>query len=213
MQRKIVVLAMICWSGGQTVAWAQSASVQLDSLSNSIGQLDAQARSEKALPSAKIATLRAQIDDLNSLYKGSGNLPIAYTKSLQRDAELLSQTPTMAPDDATRIIDGVASDIALKHQYALSVNAFGGNQAPTLVSVTVEIKRNGQQLKGYVVRWSPELWRDTIVDEFNGDPLKGDLAPGRYIVTALTNGNVATQQPKGVGLSHHSSETIEIILP
>jgi hypothetical protein len=213
MPRRLIAVATICWLGSLPAAWAQSAAVQFDSMSDSIRRLGDRGRVETILPSAKITALGAQVGELNSLYRGREDVPVAYTQSLQRDADLLRQAQTMASGDAGRLIDGVASDIALKHQYALSFNAFGGNQAPTLVSVIVEVKRNGQTLTGYIVRWSPELWPDTVVKEFNGNPLKGDLAPGRYILTALTNGNVATQQPKGVGLTQHSSETIDVIVP
>lgn len=210
--RHLLVFALI-GSAASNGAWAQNAGAPLSSLAASIVQLNDRARSDSALPAAKLTKLHSQVGDLTSLYGQSYSVvPTVYAQSLQFDADRLQQARTMSPDDAAWIISGVASDIDAKHKFALSANLLGG-QPPAAVSVTVEIKRNGQTLSGYIVRWAPQLWPDTIVSEFNGDPLHGDLSPGLYIATALLNGTVAISQPKPVGLGGHSNETIDILLP
>ncbi len=213
VRHSISLTALIGLILSGTVAWAENASVPLNALSASASYFEAKARGGAVLPAAEIAKLRSQLADLTALYgTPDASVPPAYTRALEGDARLLRQAQTMDDAAAGRIIKGVASDIEIKRNFALSANALGG-APPTTVSVTVQIKQFGQPVSGYIVRWAPELWSDDVVYEFNGDPLKGDITPGRYIVTALRNATVATRQPKPVGLSGHSTETIDIVVP
>ena len=208
--------ALVAWLGGSSAAQEPANAMLFDYPEAAISRLE-RANTPAVVKSAQ--AISAQWNFIADSFSDVGPPPTTFLLAMEHNKKLL-QRASEQPGDvrSLEIVQYVAADLAIKSDYIKdkSLNAI---VSPTIygeVAVDVRTVRNGGEVDGYFIGFSPRYLAggDPLI-KFNNptNPSEGSLPPGRYEMIAILNNEVVQRQEVSIGVLGQTDKPIICLVP
>jgi len=198
-----------------SIVWLAPVSVDAQTLAASFTRIQQGLDQAAVAKPAQEPVLTKIAQDAFALQVASARISPAdapeYARSLLFNAYLIEVAKNSTDEQAAPILADVSEDLHTKRQAAAAMGA--ASTFPGRVRVRVSTIHNGRPLGGYVVTLSPKRWTgpDPMYRLPALSPASGEVAPGRYVVSALRDNAVQASDTFQIGLA--AEDEIEIQLP